>query len=139
MVGTDTKNMELVPQEHGGALRRGNFGNKGGGRPRSVLRSKISGILNDFGVGVLEAILSAPREVTLTCSECDNKETVKPPASDADRLRAVDISARYSLGQITQVDTEQVKAKLVQTLDAISDQLNEEDAERLTASLRGIL
>ena len=47
---------ELVPQQHGGALRVGNPGNRGGpGRPRSALRERLRGSL-DERVGVLEEI-----------------------------------------------------------------------------------
>ena len=36
---------ELVPQPHGGALRRGNPGNRGGGRPSHVVKQTLCGDL----------------------------------------------------------------------------------------------
>ena len=132
---TDTT--DLIPQPHGGALRRGNPGNRGGGRSRSVIREKISGVMDEFGVGVLQEIITAPREVTVTC-ECGRQQKVKPPSSDADILRGVDIAGKYSIGTITQIDTEMVRARLERTLDLIDETLNEEDAARLRAVLREV-
>ncbi len=133
---TDAK---LIRQKHGGALKRGNPGNKGGpGRPRSVIRAKLSGVMDEHGVGVLEEILTAPRQVTVTCNECGQQQEVKPPSSDADRLRGVDIAGKYSIGTITQIDTEQVRARLERTLDLIDEQLNQGDAQRLNVALREV-
>ena len=36
---------ELIPQPHGGALRRGNPGNRGGGRPSHVVKQTLCGDL----------------------------------------------------------------------------------------------
>ena len=135
----ETKDTKLIPQPHGGALLAGgNPGNKGGGRPRSVIREKLSGVMDEHGVAVLEQIITAPRETTFTCDECGHQQTVKPPSSDADRLRGVDIAGKYSIGTITQVDAEQVRARLGQTLDLIDEILNQEDAARLSAALRKV-
>ncbi len=58
--GTNAKETKLVPQPHGGALKVGNPGNKGGpGRPRSIIREKLSGVMTDHGVAVLEEIITA--------------------------------------------------------------------------------
>ena len=138
MVGTDATDVKLIPQEHGGSLQRGNPGNKGGGRPRSVIREKLSGVMEEHGIGVLEEILTASREVTVTCDDCGHEQKVKPPASDADRLRGVDIAGRYSIGTITQIDAEQVRAKLQLTIDTIDDLLTHDDAERLKAALQEV-
>ena len=133
------KDVGLIPQKHGGALRVGNPGNKGGpGRPRSIIREKLSGVMDEHGVGVLEEILTAPRKVTVTCDKCGQQQKVKPPSSDADRLRGVDIAGKYSIGTITQIDTEQVRARLERTLDLIDEQLNQEDAQRLNVALREV-
>ena len=136
---TDATDVKLIPQEHGGALRLGNPGNKGGpGRPRSVIREKLSGVMDEHGVGVLKEILTAPREVTVTCDECGQQQKVKPPSSDADRLRGVDIAGKYSIGVIQQIDAEQVRARLERTLDLIEEQLKPEDAQRLRGALREV-
>ena len=136
--GTETKNIELVPQKHGGMLRRGNPGHWGGGRPRSVIRQRLSGVMDEHGIGVLEEILTASREMTVTCDGCGQEQKVKPPSSDADRLRAVDVAGRYSIGTITQIDAEQVRAKLQLTIDTIDDLLTHDDAERLKAALQEV-
>ena len=133
--GTNTT--ELIPQPHGGALKRGNPGNRGGGGTRSAIREKIAGVMDEFGVGVLQEIITAPREVTVTC-ECGQQHKVKPGSSDADILRGVDIASKYSVGTITQIDTEMVRARLERTLDLIDETLNEEDAARLRAVLREV-
>ena len=134
---TEANDTKLIPQPHGGALKRGNPGNRGGGGTRSVIREKIAGVMDEFGVGVLQEIITAPREVTVTC-ECGQQQKVKPPSSDADILRGVDIAGKYSIGTITQIDTEQIREMLGQTIDLIDETLNEEDAARLKAALREV-
>ena len=134
----EAKDVKLVPQPHGGALLAGGKPGNKGGRPRSIIREKLSGVMTEHGIGVLEEIITAPRETTVTCDECGHKQEVKPPSSDADRLRGVDIAGKYSIGTIQQIDTEQVRARLEQTLDLINELLNPEDAQRLNAALRGV-
>ena len=136
----DATDVKLIPQKHGGALLAGGKkGLKGGpGRPRSVIREKLSGVMDEHGVGVLEEILAAPRQVTVTCNKCSHTQEVKPPSSDADRLRGVDIAGKYSIGVIQTIDAEQVRARLEQTLDLIEEQLKPEDAQRLRGALREV-
>ena len=122
---------KLVPQKHGGALKQGNPGNKGGGRPRSVIRGRLSGVLEEHGVGVLEEILTAPREVTVTCDECGHTQEVKPPSSDADRLRGVDVAAKYSVGIVKEVSVEEVVDRVQATAAAIQELMGEEAATML--------
>ena len=67
-----TEDVKLVPQPHGGALLAGGKpGNKGGpGAPRSIIREKLSGVMTEHGIGVLEDIITAPRETIVTCDDC---------------------------------------------------------------------
>ncbi len=72
----------------------GKSGGKKGrsGRPRSVIRAKISVLMDKHGIEVLKEIPTAPRETTVTSNDCGHEQKVKPPTSDAYRLRAVDIA-----------------------------------------------
>lgn len=72
---TEARDVKLLPQPSGGAfLTGGKPANKGApGRPRSVIREKLSGVMDEQGVGVLEQILTAPRETTVTCDECGHQ------------------------------------------------------------------
>lgn len=88
----------LVPQPNGGALRVGNPGNKGNkhGRPASVIREALR---LDF-----EKRRRKLREIA------DNKpekgENGKPgprPYSTADQLKALDLMAKYGMGQPVEV------------------------------------
>lgn len=80
----------LVPQAHGGAIRRGNPGNKGG-RPTTAIRRR----LRDAGahrIKVLKEIADNPRE------------------GATDRLKAVDLMLRHGLGHGMAID--EVRANL---------------------------
>jgi hypothetical protein len=100
----------LVPQSHGGAIRQGgNPGNKGGpGRPPSAIRAALRQSFEER-VKVLESI--ADGEVVFKL----RSDGEKPSAADltkvipsvADRLKAMDLLAKYGLGTTsTQTDTE---------------------------------
>jgi hypothetical protein len=85
----------LKPQPHGGALRHGNPGNKGG-RPSSVIREALR--------------LDFSRRRRLLREIADNKplrdkdgEPGDRPYSVADQLRALDLMAKYGLGQPVEV------------------------------------
>ncbi len=72
----------LVPQSHGGALKRGgNHGNKGGtGRPPNALRGSMREIL-EKGLPHLEEFVTGDRE----------------GAKPSDQLRANEIAAKFGL------------------------------------------
>ena len=111
---------ELVQQQHGGALRVGNPGNRGGpGRPPSALRERLRGSL-DERVAVLEEI-------------ADN-----PDASDRDRIKAVDILGKYGLGTVREVTVEDVREKLRTTLELLRQELDEDQADHLIGRLQTI-
>jgi hypothetical protein len=75
------KNGELVPQPHGGAIRRGaKKGNTPGtGRPPSEIRARLRGSF-DERIKILEEIAESPE------------------SSASDRIRALDVLAKYGLG-----------------------------------------
>lgn len=71
---------ELVPQPHGGALRYGGTNKGGSGRPSSAVRERLRGSMAER-IKILEEIADDTKERT------------------ADRLRAIDLLAKYGLGQ----------------------------------------
>lgn len=75
------KGGELVPQPHGGAIRHGSTeGNTPGtGRPPSAIREQLRGSFSDR-IKILEAIADDPE------------------VSPSDRVKAIDMLAKYGLG-----------------------------------------
>ena len=111
----------LVAQPNGGALLSGGrAGNRGGtGRPSNALRERLRGSL-DERVAVLEEI-------------ADN-----PDASDRDRIKAVDVLAKYGLGTVREVTVEDVREKLRTTLELLRQELDEDQADHLIGRLQTI-
>jgi hypothetical protein len=72
---------ELVPQPHGGALKHGSTegGPPGPGRPPSAIREQLRGSLVER-IKILEAIAD------------------DPDSSASDRIKAIDMLAKYGLG-----------------------------------------
>lgn len=94
----------LVPQAHGGAIRDGSLPGThagGAGRPASALRSRLRGSMADR-IAIVEAIAD------------------DPSAAARDRLRAVDLLAKYGLGEALGVDPELVRERLTATLAVLS-------------------
>lgn len=80
--------MALVPQPNGrGALRRGNPGNRGGGRPPSAVRRELRRIVLD-NIHVLEGIAQGVAE------------GVKP----SDQVAAFGVAARIGLGEAANLE-----------------------------------
>ena len=131
--------VSLVPQPHGGALWSGGVpGNRGGsGGLPSALRERLRGSLADR-VQVLEEIADRPRRLIIECAKCGHATKVGPPASDADRIRAVDVLAKYGLGTLREVSIDHVRDRLRRTLRTISDTLEPGDAERVIGQLREV-
>src|SRR5712691_8321660 len=82
----------LVPQPHGGALLDsglpGHAG--GGGRPSSALRERLRGSFQER-VRVLEDIADDPK------------------ADPQDRIRAIDVLAKYGLGVTRELSVDEVR------------------------------
>lgn len=87
-----------IPQPHGGALYAGGVpGHRGGpGRPPSMLRELLRGSFAER-LAVLEAIADGQPIVRVRLPDGSESETVVS-ASPADRLRALDLMAKYGLG-----------------------------------------
>ena len=100
--GTD-KVVELIPQKHGGALRVGNPGNKGGGRTpgeiRELMRQPLAKLLP-----IITAIAEASDLQEVTCPHCDGKHEVVSWLKARDKLQAVDLLARYGVGTQREIE-----------------------------------
>ena len=84
VVKTETNSAAIIVQEglfNGGTLRRGNPGNKGGGRPRDKVRAKLVDIYDEDVIPWMREVYAAPRELTIKC-QCGQEHTVNPPADD---------------------------------------------------------
>ena len=91
----------LIPQAHGGALYRGGVpGNRGGWKPPSAIRARLRDSLDDR-VTVLEEIAD------------------DPGMAASDRIRAVDVLAKYGLGAASEVSVDQIREKLRRTLEIV--------------------
>jgi hypothetical protein len=111
----------LVPQRHGGALYAGGVpGHAGaGGRPPSAIRERLRGSFEER-VTILE-------------------EIADDPATDPqDRIRAIDLLAKYGLGTIREMTHDEVRERLRGTLAVIRRNLRTSQAERIVAQLREV-
>lgn len=113
-----TADPPLVPQPHGGALLAGGkVGNPGGtGRPPSEIRKRLRGSFEER-IKILEEIADAKEQ------------------SSTDRLRAVDLLAKYGLGTTKELTVEHVRDRLQQTIAAITETLPPEQADALLAKI----
>ena len=100
---TDSRGFAAMPVAAGGILRVGNPGNKGGtGRTPSALRAQLRGSLADR-IGIIEAVADSES------------------ATNSDRLKAVELLARYGLGEETTLTAGQVQSLTDAELDALAD------------------
>lgn len=154
------------PQPHGGVLQVGNPGNRGGvGVVPSILRDRLRGSFEQR-VTVLEAVADGEvvqnAEIPLAtvlqhahCPRCDvplkpnpnvsladDALTVtmrgKTSASVNDRIKAIDLLAKYGLGTIRELTTDVVRDKLVATIALVRRELPEDDAERVLQGMRAV-
>jgi len=108
----------LIPQPHGGALRYGGTNRGGTGRPPSEIRQRLRGSFADR-IKILEEI-------------ADKAE------ANQDRIRALDILAKYGLGTTKELTVEHVQDKLKATLAVISDSLPPDQAESIISKLEAV-
>jgi hypothetical protein len=100
-VKTDVK---LIPQEHGGALLAGGKpGNKGGGRTPNELRALMREPLAKL-LPIITEIAEAKDIQEVTCPHCDGKHEVETFLKAGDKLKAVDLLARYGIGTRQEVE-----------------------------------
>lgn len=140
--------VELVPQVHGGAIRRGNPGNIGNpnapGRPPSVIREKLRGSFEER-IPILEEIADGdPVEhfeaafvnilPHVKCPKCESQMEPSDPAAlfmlsipakrsarPGDRIKAVDALAKYGLGEKTELSivSPEVTERLQETVNLV--------------------
>ena len=116
---TERKVGELIPQPHGGALRNGGPNRGGPGRAPSEIRKQLRG---DF------------RERIQILNRIADDEEMRA----GDRIRAVELMARYGFGTLTEMSVEEVRDNLTVTISVIRDFLNEDQAKELVERLRPI-
>ena len=111
----------LVKPSHGrGWLRHGSRPGEsiaGVGRPPSAIRERLRGSF-DERVATLEDIADSEAEST------------------ADRIRAIDLLAKYGLGTLKEISTEDVAGRLRETIDLIRRRLPKAEAEALLSEMR---
>lgn len=151
----------LVPGPRGGKLRVGNPGNRGGlGATPSELRARLRGTFAER-VEVLERIADGTPTVRtrvalkdllphVACPNCgetglvarQGHESVEveglQSASNRDRLGALELAAKYGLGQLREVSTENVRERVKQTLEVIRQTCPEDLATRVILAMRPI-
>jgi hypothetical protein len=133
IAGKKAAKPSLVPQPHGGALYSGGVPGHNGrnaGRPPSALRERLRGSLEDR-VAVLEEI--ADDRVAVLEEIADD-----PESQPSDRIRSIDVLAKYGLGTVREVTVDQVRGRLRQTLAIIRAELPSLEAERLIERLQEV-
>jgi hypothetical protein len=142
-----TSGRAMVPQPHGGALLPGAGGGPqpGAGRPPSAIRNRLRGAL-DQRVPVLEEIADGVVTIKLAqkCEHCGKEPTEGAPtveevlrqaANPADRLKAIDMMAKYGFG--SGMPSDEVRARLRATV-ALIEELPEAVAEPLIEKVRKV-
>lgn len=151
----------VVPQAHGGALQRGNPGNRGGpGRPRNLVRAELlesydrrKAFLADVIDGKVMQRLKFPILELARHVECRNCGEVQLQAKDKsvleeieievsastkDRIAAAEHLAKYSMGQLREISTENVQEKLARQLELLRNRFAGEVLSTLLRDLREI-
>lgn len=128
----------LIPQKHGGALLAG--GQKGQtpgtGRPPSAIRHALRQSF-DQRLKILETIADGMAVQTLK-SPSGKETAMKISADVADRIKAIDMLAKYGLGTTKEVSVEAVRDRVARTLDVIRAQVAPKLAASIIAELRPI-
>lgn len=109
--------VSMVPQAHGGALKRG--GNNGGGRPTSKFRAALRKAAEQRLPDLKKIAAGKMKDATV-----------------ADRLRAIDMMIRYGMGPGISLDD--VREKLKATVVMAESMLDEETADKFVSNLRTI-
>ncbi len=144
------KSPVLIPQPHGGALLSGGKrgGTPGTGRPPSALRERLRGSFEDR-IQILEEIADGEITLRLTqkCEHCGKEPSQPAPTVEevlkivppiTDRLRALDLMAKYGLGTTKELTIEHVRERLSGTIAVIQRSLPPEQANRILEQLREV-
>lgn len=158
---TGRRTGELVPQQHGGALRNGGPNRGGPGRPASALRDRLRGSF-DERVAIIEEIADGHPTVRtqirldavlpyVVCAACGGDVIARDrkaldqieidavtSASPRDRLTALDLAAKYGLGSLKEISVDSVRERVRETLAVIRAQCPAALATQILAELRPI-
>jgi hypothetical protein len=158
---TPAKTTELIPQAHGGALRRGGTNAGGPGRPPSAIREKLR-VSFDERVPILEKI--ADGEVIhrtrvriadivpyLACPNCGEpglkladgdalfaEVSAVTSASPKDRITAVKLMGDLGLGPDKELTVEAIKERLKAQLAVLEKVLTPEQLTSVVPKLRAV-
>lgn len=142
----DGKPVEMIPQPHGGALKRG--GTRSPGRPANSIRRRLRG---DFAqrLDILRGIADGTVEVNLldVCEYCHLPPS-KPQRRDwiddvlkrvraavSEQLKALDLMAKYGMGTMKAVSDDEIRQRLAETLEKIRNSPHVTNPEALIAEL----
>lgn len=131
------------PQPHGGALLTGGVpGNKGGtGRPPSELRAQLRGSFAER-VKVLEQFADGSMPLRERCPKCGHEEPASLatalPVEPSDRLRALDMLAKYGLGTLKEISVENVRERVRSTLSVIQTHVSPEQYQTIVQALKPV-
>lgn len=131
-----------VPQPHGGALLSGGMpGNRGGtGRPPSELRARLRGSFEDR-IKTLEAFADGAMPLREKCEKCGHEPIptlAAMPVESSDRLRAIDMMAKYGLGTLKEVSVENVRERVKATLSVIQSHTAPEQYATIVQALKPV-
>lgn len=107
-------------QAHGGALRTGNPGNKGGGRPKESLRRRMRRLLGK-SLELLERDLNAQLDGTepvLASSSVGPAGPQKGPLTRAEVQKTAELAAKYGVGKEDKREVETTSVRYVIRLPA---------------------
>lgn len=130
----------MRPGKNGGALRTGNAGGKGGtGRPPSALREQLRGSFADR-IATLEQFADGAMPLQEKCPKCGYEDPLvsKSPVEPSDRLRAIDMLAKYGLGTVKEISVENVRERVKATLEVIRAHCAPEQSNAMIQALRPI-
>lgn len=118
--------IELVPQPHGGAIRRGNPGNSGGaGRPpawyRQLARSEI-----DKHELVERLAKIASGEIGEIVESKDGREYCEAPLRE--QRGAIETLLKIGVGTSGMIAAEDVRKRIADTVDLLNEHLSDEAA-----------
>lgn len=140
----------LVAQPHGGALRRGNPGNKGGrGYPNELRRRLTESFIDrvDFAERIIDGE-EGTQTVTASCGQCGSSVRVEVPgARVGDRLRAWELLGKFGPGaghtfskeEVAALMTELARDLQLRLRDTWGRQRADEFMVELTGSWRDLL
>lgn len=113
----------------------------GPGAPPSELRAQLRGSFAER-IATLEQFADGAMPLKERCPACGFEQAstlaTALPVDASDRLRALDMLAKYGLGTVKEVTVENVRERVMATLAVIRQRCSEEQAAAIVAELRPI-